>query len=263
MTATAFLFSMPSGIPGAISRQQFTAVEPQNLDSAKPFGSYGIPGYISGSKFVPVDSSLGNSSVYGFLVRAYPTQGANPSDPLSTAVPKTSGTIDIMRRGYMTVLLNAGTAVLDGQAYVRTANPSTGKPVGGIEATQEWGSSSASKSGGNTGNGTLVLDATSPVQPNAIAGAYTINCITASTNAATFRVSDPMGRVLGDVSFSGSGASATFNDQIKFAVTDGSTDFVVGDGFVVTVVANTLAIPRCRFQGAADATGNVELAFNI
>lgn len=98
---------------------------------------------------------------------------------------------------------------------------------------------SAAKSGGNTGNGTLVVDASTPVLVNAMTGVYAVRAITAGTNSATFRVTGPTGLVLGDVSFSGSGASGTFADRIKFAVTDGSTDFVVGDGFDVTVAAGS------------------------
>lgn len=89
---------------------------------------------------------------------------------------------------------------------------------------------SAAKSGGNTGNGTLTLDETTPVLAGAKAGVYTVRAIAASTNAATFRVEDPDGYVIGEVALGG-----TFSEQIKFATADGSTDFVVGDGFDITV----------------------------
>ena len=101
------------------------------------------------------------------------------------------------------------------------------------------GATAAAKTGGNTGNGTLVMDGTTPVLVNAQVGVYTVTCTAAGTNSATFRVVDPTGRVLGDVSFNGSGASATFSDEIKFTVTDGATDFIVGDGFTVTIAAGS------------------------
>ena len=91
---------------------------------------------------------------------------------------------------------------------------------------------SAAKSGGNTGNGTLTLDATTPVLTGAAAGVYQVRLITAATNAGTFRVTAPNGNVLGDV-----GVGATFSNKIKFATADGSTDFAVGDGFDITVTA--------------------------
>lgn len=93
---------------------------------------------------------------------------------------------------------------------------------------------SAAKSGGNTGNGTLTVDATTPVRPGAKVGVYTVRCIVAATNAGTLRVSDPDGIVIGDVA-----VGATFDNDIKFATADGSTDFVVGDGFDITVAAGS------------------------
>jgi len=126
---------------------------------------------------------------------------------------------------------------------------------------------SAAKSGGNTGTGTLTLDATTPTLANAQVGVYAVRVITAGTNSLTARVTDPKGNVLGDVSVSTSLGSATFANQIKFAIADGATDFVVGDGFDVTVVAGngyyveSLAAavdgsqtPDCILAEDADAT---------
>jgi hypothetical protein len=92
------------------------------------------------------------------------------------------------------------------------------------------------KGGGNTGNGAFTADPSAPVGASAKAGTYTATVTVAGTNSATFRVSDPTGAVLGDFSYSGSGAVGSFNNQIKFTITDGSTDFVVGDSF--NIVAN-------------------------
>lgn len=93
---------------------------------------------------------------------------------------------------------------------------------------------SAVKSGGNTGNGTCTVDVTTPKLANAIAGVYTVRCIAAATNGGTFRVTDPKGNVLGDVA-----VGSTFSNQIKFAIADGSTDFIVGDGFDITIAAGS------------------------
>jgi hypothetical protein len=97
--------------------------------------------------------------------------------------------------------------------------------------------SSAPKSGGNTGNGTFVLDASTPELINVQSGLYTLRCTLAGANAATFRLTNPNGDVLGDYAFAGAGASVTVANQIKGVVTDGGTDFVVGDGFDITVAA--------------------------
>jgi len=91
---------------------------------------------------------------------------------------------------------------------------------------------------GGTGNGVLTLDVISPVLANATPGAWTVRCITAAANGGTFRVEDPSGTVRGDVA-----VGATFADGIKFAIADGSADFVVGDSFTVTVTAGTKYVP--------------------
>lgn len=90
--------------------------------------------------------------------------------------------------------------------------------------------SSAAKAGGNTGTGTLTLDAVAPIGAGAKPGVYRVRLIAAAANAGTFRVSDPDGFVLGDVAVGG-----TFDGDIKFATADGATDFIVGDGFDITI----------------------------
>lgn len=96
------------------------------------------------------------------------------------------------------------------------------------------GDASAAADGGNTGNGTFTLDATTPILNGAKVGAYTVTCVAAASNGGTFRVEDPDGTVLGDVA-----VGSTFADDIKFAIADGGTDFVVGDKFTVTIAAGS------------------------
>ena len=88
---------------------------------------------------------------------------------------------------------------------------------------------------GNTGNGAMTLDA-SPVLANAKPGIYTVKCVTAATNSGTFQVIDPNGNGLGQYIV----AAAAFANGIKFTIADGSTDFIVGDTFLVTVAAGSL-----------------------
>lgn len=96
---------------------------------------------------------------------------------------------------------------------------------------------SAAKSGGNTGNGTLTLDVTTPILAGCKAGVYQARCIAAASNNGTFIVYDPDGFSLGQIIMA-AGAGAFAND-IKFALADGSTDFAVGDGFDITVAAGS------------------------
>lgn len=133
----AYLLRMPAGIPGDVSRQSQAKIETQVKNSALPFAGFGIPGKIASGKFVPIAGGETAADIYGFLVRPYPTQGANASDPLGTSVPSTSGAADVLRSGYMTVKVNAGTAGVGGPVYVRVAAAAAGKPIGGIEAAAD------------------------------------------------------------------------------------------------------------------------------
>ncbi len=114
----------------------------------------------------------------------------------------------------------------------------------------------AEKSGGNAANtGAITMDATTPVLVGAKVGVYTVRCITAASNSGTFRVTDPDGFVLGDVA-----VAATFANDIKFSIADGSQDFIVGEGFDVTVAAGSgkyVAAPDTSYNGSHVATGIV------
>lgn len=93
---------------------------------------------------------------------------------------------------------------------------------------------SAAKSGGNTGNGTCVVDATTPALLGAKLGVYSLR-FTSTTN---IRLEDPDGLVLGDTSIvATTGQTAQIQEQIKALVTQGATTFAAGDGFDITVSA--------------------------
>lgn len=140
--SNAFLFRMPYGIPGDLSRPSVATVEAQPFNTAYPFASYGIPGKIVSGFFVPITAST--DIIYGFLVRPYPTTGNNASDPIGVAVPLVQNSVaNIMRRGYMTVYCNAGVPTLGGTVYVRYANAAATTPIGGLEATSVAGSNVA------------------------------------------------------------------------------------------------------------------------
>lgn len=88
----------------------------------------------------------------------------------------------------------------------------------------------AAKAGGNTGNGTLTLDVTTPVRNGAKVGVYRVRLKTVAANGGVWAVTDPEGYDLGEVA-----VGATVDNDLKFATADGATDFVVGDGFDITV----------------------------
>jgi len=96
--------------------------------------------------------------------------------------------------------------------------------------------SSAAADAGNTGNGTMTLDVTTPVAANAKHGVYRAVCIAVAANGGTFAVFDPEGVEIGRVLVGG-----TFNNQVKFVIADGSTDFVAGDAFSISVGIESIA----------------------
>lgn len=122
--SNAILKRMPYGIAGDISRQSQATVEAQLFDEKTPFDAFGVAGKIVNGKFVPVSGGEKSTDLYGLLVRPFPTQGQGE-------------VANIMRRGYMTVKNNAGSAVLGGQVFVRVAKPTAAKPLGGIEAAAD------------------------------------------------------------------------------------------------------------------------------
>jgi hypothetical protein len=135
--------------------------------------------------------------------------------------------------------------ILTGAAFV--AGSVLGQIMGGSAVV-------AAKAGGNTGTGTFVIDATTPVLARAKTGVYTLRCVAAAVNGGTFRLDDPDGFVLGDIVIAGgAGGTATENEHIKGVLTDGGTDFVVGDGFDVTVVATP---GKAKLAAAASTDGS-------
>jgi len=101
---------------------------------------------------------------------------------------------------------------------------------------------------GNTGNGVMTLDATTPAIANAQVGVYKVKCIAVAANSGTFEVFDPKGNSLGIVV-----VAATFANQIKFVIADGAQDFIAGDTFLVTVAAGTAKV-KILTPAALDGT---------
>lgn len=97
-----------------------------------------------------------------------------------------------------------------------------------------------------TGNGT-VTSATvveGPVVP--LVGAYVLRCTAAATNGGTFRLEDPNAAVVasGLIMTAGAGAATIMEaGGLRWTVTDGSTDFAVGDTFTLTVAASGKLVP--------------------
>ena len=83
---------------------------------------------------------------------------------------------------------------------------------------------------GNTGNGAM---GAITVSAGAKLGAYKLTIVDPGANVGNFIVEDPAGVFVGQ----GDVAAAFSAGGLAFTLADGSTDFVAGDGFTITVAA--------------------------
>jgi len=90
------------------------------------------------------------------------------------------------------------------------------------------GSAAAVAGASNTGNGTM---GSITVSSHAKIGQYVLRITVASSNAGAFEMLNANGSVVG----TGNVASAFVGAGLAFTLADGSTDFIVGDTFVITV----------------------------
>ena len=79
---------------------------------------------------------------------------------------------------------------------------------------------------GNVGNGTI--------GSNTKPGVYAAVCAEAAANGGTFLVEDPNGVTIGKAV-----VGTPFAGEVNFTIADGSTDFVAGDRFAITVAAGS------------------------
>ena len=108
----------------------------------------------------------------------------------------------------------------------------------------------AAKAGGNTGNGTFVLDEDTPALVNAKPGEKLTLRFTTTTNV---RLETEDGAVLADIAIGGaSGNSVTVNERVKGVLTQGATPFAAGDGFDV-LVPDEVAYEQINFASATGA----------
>jgi hypothetical protein len=111
----------------------------------------------------------------------------------------------------------------------------------------EIASAGAGVEGANTGNGTLTLDATTPILAGAKAGIYKIRIVreavaaigeTSPAMLAIGQLIDPDGDVLEVFDIAGDSGTTVAN-QVKFVIIEGSTKFDATDGFNITIEAGS------------------------
>lgn len=246
----SYIYRMPTGIPGEVTRPGQSTIEPKIL-GATAFTAYGLAAKISSGKIIPITTNDVSTAVAGFLVRPFPITGANASDALGTSVPPTSGIGNLLKRGYTNIMLANGTAADGGKVYVRVANATAGRPVGGFEAAE-----ALLVAGGTiTGTGTGTIAAT--VAAGAVVGTWSLT-LQSTSQTAKVTVIDPNGVRRPDATV----GTAYTSGGLTFTITAAGT-MTSGDSFAPVVSADTVVVPGAFFTGAADASGNVEIAYNI
>lgn len=134
---TAYLYRMPVGIAGAVSRPQDLTVEPVILKSSNAFPAYGLAGkYDADGYFVPLADGDTADKVKGIYVRPYPT--TSQPDMVRQVGTDKNFPGDAMKRGYMTVNLGADASTIKKGAtvYVVVSLDSTiDVPLGGFMST--------------------------------------------------------------------------------------------------------------------------------
>lgn len=105
---------------------------------------------------------------------------------------------------------------------------------------------------GNTGDGTITASPT--VGAAAKVGVYRLTCVEPATNLGKFQVEDPDGVVIGVAT-----VGTAFTTHLTFTIADGSTDFVSGDSFTITVAAGSGKVKQIDFS----ATDGADAAYGV
>lgn len=250
----AYPYQMPSGIAGNVTRPDVATIEQFILDQTTTPTGFGLPVKIVSGKLQPIGSGDVASSIVGFLARPYPTSG-NGTDGLGVASPNKALPGDLLKRGYINVVVNGSTAPASGgKVYTRVGNASSGKPLGGIEAASEAALTASATTGTGTSTaGTLSATDATP------ADTYTVT-LTATSSTAAFNVTDGKGQIVGTGKI---GTQTNLDNGLSFEITAGGTP-TTGDYLTISVAQNTVVVPgNTYFTGTVDTSGNGEVAFNI
>lgn len=200
---------------------------------------------VEGAVALPSGTVLGRRAVAGSAAS------------VTASIAGTTMTVSAVGSGAVTVGQTlSGSGVTAGTKVVRQL---TGTPGGigtyEVSASQTVASTTVTGAGavaaafaGNTGNGAM---GAITLSAGAKAGTYKLVMIEPAANAGVFAVEDPDGIIIGR----GSVAAAFSAGGLAFTLADGATDFVAGDGFNITVGANSGAMVK-QSDAAVDGSQN-------
>ena len=139
----AYAYRMPAGIAGEVTRYSVgTTIEAQLQMVGNPLPAYGMPAVIDPASggMRPVAAGDAAGVIYGVIVRPYPTQPQSAVNYGAVVVgqpgvPPVTGIIDILKRGYVNVMLSGigkPAPVKGGPVHIWTAAAAGGEVVGGF-----------------------------------------------------------------------------------------------------------------------------------
>lgn len=134
----SYIYASPSGVPGDVTRVDDSNVEPVMLVAPLP-ANYGLPmKYAAGSggapqSVTPMVAADAAAVFCGILVRAVPgISGSSVNESFNTFQPNPAEPQGLCVRGYVSVLVNAGSPVR-GQPVGIVQTASSGHPAGAFE----------------------------------------------------------------------------------------------------------------------------------
>ena len=157
-----------------------------------------------------------------------------------------------------TVIDTGSIALKDEQMQDEIFTAASGKtfPAGTLLARNRVALTVTPSAVSGTGNGTCTAASVVTGEYIPKAGNYKLVCVTALANGGTFRLEDPDGQVVaGSLTLTvGAGAATVFKaGGLQFTITDGGTDFVVGDFFTLPVTAGGKLVVYDPAAGAGGA----------
>lgn len=137
----AYKYRMGAGFPGDVNRTHPASIEPVLLDSTDFPTAFGqLVVVTAAGKMRKIKAGDSATTIYGVMVRPYPTQAASAgqygADALGASAPAIAGVHDVLRAGYIMSQLNsaAGAVVRGGPVFVWIGAAGGGHVVGGLES---------------------------------------------------------------------------------------------------------------------------------
>lgn len=147
-TDVAFKYRMGAGFAGDVNRSHPASIEPCLIDGSAPPTAFGLPVVVDPATegvrpIVSGDSAL--TTCYGVTVRPFPFQADSATNygatGIGSASPALKQPIDVLRSGYIKVVLHgASAAVKGGRVFIWYAASSGNHVQGGFEAAATTGS---------------------------------------------------------------------------------------------------------------------------